>query len=148
MKYVIFTLILFVSILEAREYKAVFDCSASNAHYIKNRMLLIDKTISMIEAQGDSVNFAITLHGSCVPMVSKVYQEIVSNEELIDIAQAQEYITHLAKEKGVKVIVCAMSLEANAIKEDEVLTFVTISKNSFIDTIFYQNIGYALISLK
>lgn len=148
MKYLIFTLIFLVTIVEAREYKAVFDCSANDAHYIKSRMSLIDKTISMIEAQGDSVNFAITLHGSCVPMVSKVYQEMVSDEELIDIAQAQEYITHLAKDKGVKVIACAMSLEANAIKEDEVLAFVTISKNSFIDTIFYQNMGYALMSFK
>ena len=64
------------------------------------------------------------------------------------IQKAQESITRLAKEKKVKIIVCAMSLDANAIEKKEVLPFIEISKNSFIDTIGFQNRGYALMTFK
>ena len=48
--------------------------------------------------------------------------------------------------KKVGIIVCAISLHANAIDKTEVLPFIQISKNSFIDTIGLQNQGYALMT--
>lgn len=146
MKYII--LLVLVVNLYAKEYKAVFDCSSSDAYYIKTRMLLINKTISMIEEKGDKANFVITLHGSCVPMISKNYEEIVDDDDLADIKLAQKYITDLATSKQVKVIACAMSLKANMIQKKEVLNFVKVSKNSFIDTIEYQNNGFGLMTFK
>ena len=134
--------------LQAEEYKAVFDCSSSDASYIKSRMWLVGKTLDMIEKRGDKANFVLTLHGGCVPMVSKVYDEIVDENDEETIKQAQDSLIRLVKEKKVKIIVCAMSLAANAIEKKEVLPFVTISDNSFIDTIYYQNHGYALMSFK
>jgi len=41
-----------------------------------------------------------------------------------------------------------MSLANNAIEQSEVLPFIKISSNSFLDTIAYQNDGYALMSFK
>ncbi len=146
-KFLIITIIAF-NTLSAKEYKAVFDCSSSNANYIKTRMLLIGKTLDMIEKKGDKTEFVITLHGGCVPMVSSLYHEIVPDKDMPKIKKAQERIRYLAKEKGVKVIACAMSLNANAIEKKEILPFVTISDNSFIDTIHYQNMGYALMTFK
>lgn len=148
MKKLVLLLLLCFSFLQAREYKAVFDCSSSNAHYVKTRMWLIGKTIEMIEKKGDKVNIAITLHGGCVPMVSKAYDEIVDDSDLKDIGKAQEYLVKLSKKKNVKVIVCAMSLNANAMEQSEVLPSIAISENSFIDTIRYQNMGYALMTFK
>lgn len=141
-------LIITLGAAQAEEYKAVFDCSSSDASYIKSRMWLVGKTLDMIEKKGDTTKFVITLHGGCVPMVSNVYDEIVADEDESDIKKAQEYLKHLAKEKGVKIIACAMSLNAQAIEKKEVLPFVTISDNSFIDTIHYQNKGYALMTFK
>ena len=137
-----------LSVIQAEEYKAVFDCSSGNASYVKSRMWLVGKTLDMIEKKGDKVNFVITLHGGCVPMVSKLYDEIVDEADEADIKKAQEYLTELVKKKKVKVIACAMSLNANAIETKEVLPFVTVSDNSFIDTIYYQNKGYALMTFK
>jgi len=136
------------SALQAEEYKAVFDCSSNKASYIKSRMWLVGKTLDMIEKKGDKANFVLTLHGGCVPMVSSLYDEIVDDEEVDDIKAAQKLLIGLAKKKNVKVIVCAMSLSANAIEQKEVLPFVKISDNSFIDTIHYQNQGYALMTFK
>ena len=134
--------------LQAAEYKAVFDCSSSDASYIKSRIWLIGKTLDMIEKQGDKVNFVLTVHGGCVPVISSVYDEIVDENDEETIKQAQESLIYLVKEKKVKVIVCAMSLAANTVERKEVLPFVTISENSFIDTIYYQNQGYALMTFK
>jgi len=141
-------LFVFVINLQAKEYKAVFDCSSGDAKYIKSRMWLIDKTMTMIEGKGDKAKFAITLHGGCVAMVVKDYDMIVDDKDISSVKQAQKYLTHLIKNRGVDVKVCAMSLSANAIEKDDILDFIKISPNSFVDTIGYQNDGYALMTFK
>ena len=148
MKKYIFLVIGLMSFIQAQEYKSVFDCSSDNARFVMTRMNLIERTMDMIEKDGDTANFVITLHGGCVPMVSDVYDEIVPDEEMPYIKMAQESIRRLAQEKKVKIIVCAMSLNAHAIDKKEVLPFIQISKNSFIDTIYLQNKGYALMTFK
>lgn len=137
-----------LSFMQAQEYKSVFDCSSGNARFVMTRMNLIERTMNMIEQDGDKANFAITLHAGCVPMVSDVYDEIVPDEDMPYIKKAQESIIRLSQKKKVKIIVCAMSLNANAIDNKEVLPFIQISKNSFIDTIGLQNQGYALMTFK
>ncbi len=144
--FLIFTL--FSVLVNAKEYKVVFDCSSGNASYIKSRMWLVGKTIDMIEEQGDTAKVALTLHGSCVAMVANDYDMIVPDEDVQNIKQSQEYLKELAKRKNVRIIACAMSLAHNAIDKTDVLPFVKISKNSFLDTIRYQNDGYALMSFK
>ncbi len=148
MKRYIFLILGLLSFMQAQEYKSVFDCSSDNARFVMTRMNLIERTMNMIEKDGDTTNFAITLHGGCVPMVSDVYDEIVPDEDMPYIKKAQEIIIRLAQKKKVKIIVCAMSLNANGIDKKEVLPFVQISKNSFIDTIGLQNKGYALMTFK
>ncbi|NOR57085.1 MAG: hypothetical protein GQ474_01010 [Sulfurimonas sp.] len=148
MKYIFILFFMLFGTLQAGEYKAVFDCSSGDAHYIKTRMWLIDKTMTMIEKRGDKANFAITLHGSCVPMISKEFDFIVPDKDLEDTQKAHDYLKDLALKRGVKVIVCAMSLASNAIDKKDVVDFVEISANSFIDTIGYQNDGYALMTFK
>lgn len=147
MKYVAI-LLMFLTTLQAQEYKTVFDCSSDNAHYMMTRMSLIEKTMSMIEKRGDVATFAITLHGGCVPIISKEFKEITNEQDLPYIQKAQESITRLSKEKNVAIVACAMSLNANGIDKKDVLPFVHISENSFIDTISYQNHGYAIMTFQ
>lgn len=128
----------------AHEYKTVFDCNAKDMSYVASRMVLVERTMDMIEKNGDSVNFAITLHGSCAKIVSKDYDLIVKDDEIKSAELAQAELIKLDK-RGVKIVVCAMSLNANAIDESSVIPSVKISPNSFLDTIKYQNNGYALM---
>ena len=148
MRALFLSLLLLFSISEAKEYKAVYDCSSKNVGYIASRMFLIERTKDMIEKQGDSVKFALTVHGSCAAIVSVNFDELVEDSEVETMKQAQDQLRRLAKEKDVEVTVCAMSLNANTIEEEDVLPFVKISENSFIDTIAYQNNGYALMTFK
>ncbi len=149
MRYILFlSLILSFTTLSAKEYKAVFDCSSSDSHYIKSRMWLVGKTIDMMKKKGNTADVVLTLHGGCVPMISELYDMVIDDADIANIKQAQKYLTALVKDKGVKVIACAMSLSANAIDQEDVLPFIEISENSFIDTIAYQNDGYALMTFK
>lgn len=147
MKYITAVLIL-LGTVQAQEYKSVFDCSSDDARFILGRMNLIEKTIMMIEEQGDKAKFALTLHGGCVPMASKAYDEVIYDEDQPYIQKAQETITRLSKRKDFEIVACAMSLENNGLEQKDVLPFVRISPNSFIDTIGYQNKGYALMMFK
>ncbi len=146
--YILLTLLLMTELLQAKEYKVVYDCSSSDAIYIKSRMWLVGKTMDMMKEQGDDSQVVLTLHGGCVAMVSEDYDMIVADEDVQHIKKAQAYLTELSKRKNVKIIVCEMSLASNAIENKEVLPFVHISKNSFIDTIKLQNDGYALMTFK
>lgn len=148
MKQTLLLLLTLFGTLHAQEYKAVFDCSSDDARYISGRMMLVEKTIEMIEKRGDKATVAITLHGGCVPMASRAYDEIIYDEDMPYIKKAQEVITRLAKKKSVEIVACAMSLDANALEQEDVLPFVRISENSFIDTIGYQNRGYGLMTFK
>jgi intracellular sulfur oxidation DsrE/DsrF family protein len=148
MKIIFFTLFIFFGASQAQEYKAVFDCSSSDAVYIDSRLMVMEKTIDMLEKDSIKANFVLTLHGGCVPMVSKRFTDIIPKKDINHIAKAQETITRLSEKRGIEIIACAMSLKYNAIEQKDVLPFVKISENSFIDTIKYQNLGYALMPLK
>jgi len=135
--------------LQAKEYKAVFDCSSGNESYIASRMFLIERTIDMVQKQGDSVKFALTIHGKCAAIVSQNIDEIIFDEDkVLVLEKAREQMKKLIEKKGVDVTVCAMSLNVNTIDKDDVIKNVKISKNSFIETIGYQNDGYALMTFK
>ncbi|MEN8304157.1 MAG: DsrE family protein [Campylobacterota bacterium] len=148
MSKIFLALLMFVGITQASEYKAVFDCSSSDSNFIKSRMWLVGKTVDMIEKRGDKATVALTLHGGCVGMIVQDYEMITPDEDIKNIEKAQNYLISLSKRENVKIIACAMSLSANAIEKSDVLPFVEISPNSFIDTIRYQNSGYALMTFK
>ncbi|MDD3591489.1 MAG: DsrE family protein [Sulfurovum sp.] len=134
--------------VQAKEYKALFDCSSENSGYIKSRMWLVGKTIDMIEAQGDTASVVLTLHGNCVPMAAKTFDEVVDDKDIANIKEAQKWLVALGKRKNVKVIACSMSLQSHVIDENDLLPFVAVSDNSFIEAIMYQNEGYALMTFK
>jgi intracellular sulfur oxidation DsrE/DsrF family protein len=148
MKYILLILLTLTTMAQAKEFKAIFDCSSKNAGYVTSRMFLIERTMDMIVEDGNSVDFILTIHGGCAPIVSVNFDEVIEDDDVELIAKAQKQLKRLATKKNVKVIVCAMSLNANTIETEDVLPFVKISKNSFIETIGYQNDGYALMTFK
>jgi len=148
MKRVFLALFALILSLFAQEYKAVFDCASSDPKYILSRMALIEKTHSMIESRGDKAVFAITIHSGCIVTAAKDYEMIVPDDEVIYIKKAQETLARLAKQKGVEAVACAIALEGFGIDREDVVPFMRISENSYIDTIGYQNRGYALMPLK
>ena len=148
MSKIFLALLMLVGVLQANEYKAVFDCSSSDSNFIKSRMWLVGKTMDMIEKRGDTATIALTLHGGCVQMVAQDYEMITADEDIKNIEKAQNYLISLSQRKNVKIIACAMSLNSNAIEKNDVRPFIEVSENSFIDTIDYQNSGYALMTFK
>jgi intracellular sulfur oxidation DsrE/DsrF family protein len=102
----------------------------------------------MIKEQGDTVKAALTIHGGSTPLVTKSIEEHVAKEDVIHLKKAQEFIAKLANNKEVEITACQISLNRHQIEKKEVVDYVKISPNSFIETIAYQNDGYALMTLK
>ena len=148
MKYILLLLLTLSTVTQAKEYKAVFDCSSKNVGYVSSRMFLIERTMDMMHRNGDTTKFAITIHGSCAAITSVNFDELVEENEVATMQQAQKQLKRLSEKKDVDVVVCAMSLNANAIEKEDVVPYVKIVENSFIDTIGYQNDGYALMTFK
>lgn len=139
--------LLFISLASAlaQEYKAVFNCNAKDISYIASRMILVERTMDMVEQKGDSAKFAITIHGGCAPIVSKNYDEIYLDKNSLKSAELSHQQLQKLIKRGVEITVCAMSLNANTIPKEDVLPSIKISPNSFLETISYQNNGYALM---
>lgn len=134
--------------LAAQEFKAVFDCSSNDPKYIMTRFELVEKTKKMIESRGERAVFALTLHGGCVKAVSENADYLVKEDEAVFIKRAQQSLQRLSETKTVEIVACAIALDGFAIDREDVLPFARISENSYIDTIGYQNRGYALMPLK
>ncbi len=142
-----FLFFLLLTSVYAKEYRAVFDCSSGDALYVKSRMWLVGKTMDMFQKEGDHLDVIMTLHGKCSVIASEDYELYVTKKDIAPIQKAQNFLQKLLK-RGVKVYVCAMSLAANSIDEEGIMEGITISPNSFIQTIKAQNSGYALMSFK
>jgi len=134
------------SLLVAREYKVVFDCSSDDARYIASRMALVEETLRLMELKGDTYKVALTLHGGCVPAVTRTIDEYLGSADAKLFKKARESIIRLHENHESDIVACAMSLDANGIDKGDVLPFVHISDDSFIDTIGYQNDGYAIMT--
>ena len=134
--------------LHAKEYKVVFDCSSGDIGYLKSRMWLIGKTADMFKQDGDTLKAVLTMHGECAKLASEDVEIYVKESEKRKALAAQEYLQELIESKKVKAFVCAMSLEANGIDAESILPHIKISKNSYMETIKYQNEGYAIMTFK
>ncbi len=148
MKKTVFFLFLLSVGVFSKDYKVVFDCSSGDAAYLKSRMWLIGKTIDMFKEKGDTLEVAITMHGKCSLLASEDFDVVVDEKDVKTIRTAQEYLQKLTKRSNVKATVCAMSLDANGVEQESILDGISISANSFIDTIKYQKDGFALMSFK
>ena len=133
--------------LPAREYKAVFDCTASDPLYLAGRMGLIEKTMTQIEARGDKPHFVITMHSGCVKLASENVDFLVPDDAVEMMRLAQKSLERLSR-RGVEIVACSIAMEGQAIDREDVLPFIRVTENSFIETIGYQNRGYALMILK
>ena len=143
-----FLFLSFVVLLQAKEYKVVFDCSSGDIGYLKSRMWLIGKTVDMFKQEGDTLKAVLTMHGQCAKLASEDIEVYVEEKEKRKALQAQEYLQELVESGKVKAYVCAMSMDANGIDAESILPHITISKNSYIQTIKYQNDGYAIMTFK
>ncbi len=134
--------------LHAKEYKVVFDCSSGDIGYLKSRMWLIGKTVDMFKQDGDTLKAVLTMHGQCAKLASADVEIYVKESEKRKALAAQEYLQELVQSGKIKAYVCAMSLEAGGIDAESILPNITISKNSYMETIKYQNEGYAIMTFK
>ena len=138
-------ILLFVfSLSFAGEYRAVFDCSSSNARFVLNRLFLIQKTAEDFKEDNLKYKFEITMHGGCVLFLKKKNYDFSPKERLIvqDIKNQLEILKELY---GIKIKACNIALTRYNLSKNDIVDFVDIVKNSWKEIIILQNNGYALV---
>jgi intracellular sulfur oxidation DsrE/DsrF family protein len=145
MKNVILILMLLFSFSFSQEvYKAVFDCSSSDARFVLSRLFLIQKTAENFKEDNLNYKFEITMHGGCVLFLKKKLSEFPQKKRLT-IQDIQHQIEILKELYGVKIKACNIALSRFNLKREDIVDFVDIVKNSWQEIIILQNKGYALV---
>lgn len=104
--------------------------------------------MDMIEAKGHTTATVLTLYGKCFKIVAEEADDVVNEKDVANVKEAQKWLTALSKRKNVKIYACSMAMQSNGVDEDEILPFVKVSDNSFVETVMYQNEGYAFMPFK
>ena len=134
MKKLLFTALLIVTVLNATEYKAVFDLTTSSPTTVENRILHNINGLRHYYAKtGDTFKAAVVISGGA-------YAYFKNNSEIKEIA--------IDISKVAKVEVCSVGMKKRSIKKSDMLPFVVPAFNKTEALIRYQNQGYAYIPVQ
>lgn len=145
MKKLIILLAFAASTLTADVYKAVYDLSSGDMRYMLNRIMLIEKTAKMIEANGDKPDFVVTIHSGATPILAKLPDMYADEKDVPVVYNIHGKLKNLIEEYGVKVLGCDLATTAYGMEKDEILPFIETTPNSIIDLVGLQNSGYAAV---
>lgn len=134
MKKLLLSALLTLAVLNAKEYKVVFDLSTSSPVSVENKVLHnINGLKHYYSKTGDTLKAAVVISGSAY--------EFFENDSIIkDIAVD---ISNVAS-----VEVCSVGMRKRNIKKKDMLPFVIPAFNKTEALIRYQNQGYAYLPVK
>ncbi len=134
---IVILVLLFITILHATEYKAVFNLSSGEDKSIKgsiiNNITLLQKHYSK---QGDSLKAVVVISGNAYQYFIKEKKKNFKNE-----------LSTLAT-SGVKFEVCSMGMKKRKILASDLDIYAKPVFNRTFALIQWQNRGYALIDVK
>lgn len=137
---------LLAGILAAADaHKAVFDCSSGDFDYVRSRIFLMEKTVAMLKERKEPYDFVLTVHSGCTPIVAKLPDMMVPDEE-VPIVYAMHAGLKRLHEQGVRLLACEIAMGAHGLNKSDLLPFVGTTSNSIIDLIDLQNQGYGAVN--
>jgi intracellular sulfur oxidation DsrE/DsrF family protein len=145
MKKFVMIFMLIAGVLYAEPYKAVLDCTSSDARYMLSRMMLMNKTAQMVKEAGEKPEFILVFRGGATPMMAKRPDDYIDDKDLPVMKNFRKELKKLVEMHHAKVLGCEIAMEKFDLKKEEVLPFIETTPNSFLDLISLQNRGYALI---
>lgn len=120
--------------------KAVFDCKIRNLDVIDGRLALMLRTIRDFELKDKKYDFVVTIHSYCTPIA----EDGTKNEKMKKIQEKLELLSL----QEVDIRVCNIAMNRYNYKRENILDYISIADNSWVDVIELQNSGYALMNLE
>ncbi|MBU1138035.1 MAG: DsrE family protein [Proteobacteria bacterium] len=125
--------------------KVYFDVNIGIPEKLVVRLILIDKTLSQLQAAGVKPEAIIAFRGKASKFVTKG-DFYVEKEEQAAKAEVHKWLKKFAG-KGIAMEQCLIAAELNGISPNDFRPELKIIQNGYISMIAYQNRGFALIPM-
>lgn len=130
-----------------RPAKAFFDINQTDPAMMRDYLTVINASYDALVAKGvqpSKIKLVLGLRGLTVTFVTKTFGAGTPDEAVGQ--QIRELLTTLMS-KNVRIEACEISLQWIGVPAEDLLGGIVVIDNAFIESMWYQSRGYALIPL-
>ncbi len=131
-----------------QEIKVVWDVTTGDEKIFEDRMGLIQHTAEILRRRGMMPKFAIVIHGPATAFVTKAVALTKYGTCVYERMEKIHEALAGMNEKGVCFIQCQVPMSRNEVVEDNLLPFIEVSENIFVDLALLQRDGYSYIPIQ
>jgi intracellular sulfur oxidation DsrE/DsrF family protein len=127
--------------------KAVWDFTTGDARRFQDRLGLLLHAVKSFQAQGISPDFVVLLHGAATKFAAQGFAGTkFAGDDDAALASIHASMRELGR-LGGRIEVCRIAMERSNIARDQLVSFVEVEENVFVNSIALQNRGYAYIPI-
>lgn len=125
--------------------KAVWDFTTGDARRFHDRASLMLHAAKRFAEQGITPDFVVLLHGAATKFGARSFEgSKFAGDDASNLAQIHAVLKDLTTQGG-RIEVCEIAMQRSDVSRANVLPFMEIEENVFVNSIALQNRGYAYI---
>ncbi len=127
--------------------KAVWDFTTGDARRFQDRLGLLIHAAKSFKEQGIKPDFVVLLHGAATKFAARAFAGTkFEGDDASALAAIHDAMRELGG-LGGRIEVCGIAMDRSNVTSEQLLPFVTIEENVFVNSIALQNRGYAYIPI-
>jgi len=127
--------------------QAVWDFTTGDPRRFRDRLELVIDAAEQFKKRDIATDFVVLLHGAATQFAARTLSGTKFEEsEARDFSAAQELLKQFA-ELGGRTEVCRIAMDRCAIVAENILSFIAIEYNVFVNSVALQNRGYAYMPI-
>ncbi len=125
--------------------KAVWDFTTGDARRFHDRASLMLHAARSFRQQGIAPDFVVLLHGPATKFAARDFHgSRFAADDAGNLAEIHATLKALT-ETGGRIEVCEIAMQRSEVAREQIVPFVQIEENVFVNSIALQNRGYAYI---
>jgi intracellular sulfur oxidation DsrE/DsrF family protein len=125
--------------------KAIWDFTTGDARRFEDRTNLMLHAARSFKSQGISVDFVIMLHGGATKFGARSFADTkFAGDDSSSLGRIQAALRELTL-LGGRIEVCEIAMQRSDVRRENIVNFMEIEENVFVNSIALQNRGYAYI---
>ena len=127
--------------------KAVWDFTTGDARRFHDRLGLLLHAAKSFKAQGITPDFVVLIHGSATKFAAQGFAGTkFAGDDASSLSSIHEAMRELGS-LGGRIEVCRIAMDRSNVAHEQLVPFVEIEENVFVNSIALQNRGYAYIPI-
>ncbi|MFM9886579.1 MAG: DsrE family protein [Burkholderiales bacterium] len=127
--------------------KAIWDFTTGDARRFHDRLGLLIHAAKSFKEQGINPDFVLLLHGPATKFAARTFAGTkFEGDDTSALAAIHDAMRELGSFGG-RIEVCGIAMDRSSVSRDQLVPFVTIEENVFVNSIALQNRGYAYIPI-